>query len=87
MIFQAWRIIADGDLKEQGLQIFVSLRHCWDSFRPALKIPIVVGVAGLLMLLRLLRLPSVNSMSGLGHNTLFVENLKHFWVICRFSER
>ena len=54
MIFQIWRIIANGNVDEQCLQIFVSFRHCWNSFWPALKIPIVVAVVGLLMLLRFL---------------------------------
>ena len=49
IIFQAWRIIADGNVEEQRLKVFISFRNRWDGFGPTLKMPIVVG---LLILLR-----------------------------------
>ena len=87
VIFQAWRIIANGNVDEHRLKIFVSFQHCWNSFWPALKIPIVVAVVCLLTLLRLFRLPSVYSLSGLCHYTLVIESLQHFRVTGGFSER
>ena len=87
MIFQAWRIIANGNVEQQCLQIFVSFRNCRHCFWPALKIPIVDVVVGLLMLLRLFRLPCVNSVSSFCHYTLVVENLQHFRVTSGFSAR